>query len=67
MRALKERAGSMADRLLTKLVPSARAQATECSYTCCGGYKIWRYDCVYPDGHIKRGTCVYSSSAWQCY
>ncbi|WP_285707082.1 hypothetical protein [Microtetraspora sp. NBRC 16547] len=62
---------ALGDRVLSALVPRARAAATECDYvtctvyaTCCSGSYCWscwrtgrQYCCSYPGGRYSCGSC----------
>ncbi|GAA2884647.1 hypothetical protein GCM10010517_48020 [Streptosporangium fragile] len=56
---MARRIGSLADRLLSLLVPSGHADAMSCWYEQCGA-RHSMYCCYYPeDGAIICGSCLY--------
>ena len=57
MRALKNVAGGLADRLVSLVVPHTVARAADCGWECCGTNRA-RYCCYYAGGSHKCGSCV---------
>ncbi|MER6177460.1 hypothetical protein [Streptosporangium sp. NPDC001681] len=50
---------ALADRLLSRLVPTGHADAASCYYEQCGA-RHSRYCCYYPDDNvIVCGSCIY--------
>lgn len=54
-------ATSVADRMVSKVVPHTVARATFCDWECCFLNGWWQYCCYYPNGKVNCGGCGRSS------